>query len=305
MISFFKKPSVVLADKGLGEKEIEASTLYRDAWRRLKKNKLAMLSFCAIILISLMAIFAPLIAPYDPYQQDLMHICEMPSAAHIFGTDSVGRDLFSRIIYGSRVSLLVGIVCEAIAVPIGVILGSIAGYFGGWVDMVISRLMEILSSFPFLLFAICIMFILGTGSILNVFIALGIVGWIGHARIIRGQVMQLKEKEFVEAARASGASDRQIIFKHLIPNCISTIIIVATIDIPSDIIYEATLSFVGMGVQPPEPSWGSIISEARKFIRQNPWYSVWPGIALMILTLAFNTFGDGLRDALDPKLKNL
>ncbi|HIU42807.1 MAG TPA: ABC transporter permease [Candidatus Ventrousia excrementavium] len=293
-----------MEELGLRAGDLQASTLYRDAWNRLKKNKMAIASFFLLVIIALIAVFAPLIAPYDPYTQDLSRINEPPSSDHWFGTDDVGRDLFSRVVYGTRISMLVGVVCEAICVPIGVILGALAGYFGGWVDAVISRIIEIFASFPTILFAIAVMFILGPG-IMNIFIAIGVIGWTGLARMIRGQIMQLKEKEFVEAARASGASNMKIIFRHLIPNCLSTIIVVITLDIPGDIMLESTLSFVGLGVQPPDPSWGSMISEGRKFIRQNVWYSFFPGLAIMLVVLAFNTLGDGVRDALDPKLKNL
>ena len=303
-MAFKTKKARVMEELGLRAGDLQASTLYRDAWNRLKKNKMAIASFFLLVIIALIAVFAPLIAPYDPYTQDLSRINEPPSSDHWFGTDDVGRDLFSRVVYGTRISMLVGVVCEAICVPIGVILGALAGYFGGWVDAVISRIIEIFASFPTLLFAIAVMFILGPG-IMNIFIAIGVIGWTGLARMIRGQIMQLKEKEFVEAARASGASNMKIIFRHLIPNCLSTIIVVITLDIPGDIMLESTLSFVGLGVQPPDPSWGSMISEGRKFIRQNVWYSFFPGLAIMLVVLAFNTLGDGVRDALDPKLKNL
>ena len=299
-----KKNSKLYEDLGIDQKELKTSNIYRDAWRRLRKNKLAMLSLAVIILFVLMAVFAPLIAPYDPYAQDLTQKVAKPSAQHWLGTDKLGRDILSRLIYGARVSLSVGLVCEAIAVPIGVTLGALAGYYGGKVDAVISRIMEILGSFPFIIFAICVMFILGNG-IMNVFIALGVIGWLGHARQIRAQVMQLKEMEYVEAAKASGASDIKIIFKHLLPNCLSTIIVVTTLDIPGDIMYESTLSFIGLGVQPPQARWGSMINEAKGLIRQAPTFSLFPGLAIMILVVAFNTLGDGLRDALDPKLKNL
>ena len=303
-MAFKTKKARVMEELGLRAGDLQASTLYRDAWNRLKKNKMAIASFFLLVIIALIAVFAPLIAPYDPYTQDLSRINEPPSSDHWFGTDDVGRDLFSRVVYGTRISMLVGVVCEAICVPIGVILGALAGYFGGWVDAVISRIIEIFASFPTILFAIAVMFILGPG-IMNIFIAIGVIGWTGLARMIRGQIMQLKEKEFVEAARASGASNMKIIFRHLIPNCLSTIIVVITLDIPGDIMLESTLSFVGLGVQPPDPSWGSMISEGRKFIRQNVWYSFFPGLAIMLFVLAFNTLGDGVRDALDPKLKNL
>ncbi|SKC86158.1 ABC transporter permease [Maledivibacter halophilus] len=283
--------------------EIIYSSFYEDAVKRLKKNKFAMISMYVLIALVLMAIFAPLIAPYDPAEQDVYNIMQKPSSEHIFGTDEFGRDILSRIIYGARISLSVGIIAEAIAITIGVILGSIAGYFGGKADMIISRLIEIFASFPQILFALAIMFVLGPG-IINLFIAIGFVGWTSVARVIRGQIMQLKEKEYVEASIASGGGGMRIIFKHLIPNCLSTIIVIVTLNIPADIMYEASLSFLGLGVQPPTASWGAMINAARAYIRANPHYSIFPGIAIMITVLAFNMLGDGLRDALDPKLKN-
>lgn len=288
---------------GIGD-NLKTTSFYEDAWKRLKKNKISMISLVVIILLGIIAIFAPFIAPYEPEYQDVYNILQAPSRAHLLGTDHLGRDIFSRVIFGARVSLSVGIVAEAIAVTIGVIMGSLAGFYGGIVDTIISRLIEILSSFPFILFAISVMFILGPG-IINVFIAIGIIGWTGLARLIRGQIIQLKEKEYVEAAIASGANDKRIIFKHLIPNCLSTIIVIITLNIPADIMVEATLSYLGLGVQPPTASWGDMINAAKTFIRQNPYYSIFPGLAIMLTVLAFNTLGDGLRDALDPKLKNL
>lgn len=301
---FSRRRYLQLQDLGFTAEDLTSRTLWQDAWKRLKKNKLAIASLVVIGLITLVAVFAPLLAPYDPYATDIYNKLSGPSPEHIMGTDSIGRDVFSRIIYGTRISLLVGVICEAIAVPIGVVLGCIAGYYGGWLDIVISRLIEVLGSFPFIIFALCIMFLIGPG-VLNIFVALGAIGWLGHARQIRAAVIQLKNAEFIEAAKASGATDFQIIFKHLIPNCLSTVIVVATIDIPGDIMYEATLSYIGLGIQPPEPSWGSMIAEAQNYLRQIPTFSIFPGLAIMIVVLAFNTFGDGLRDALDPKLKNL
>lgn len=286
------------------DQKIEYSSFYEDAIRRLKKDKMAMACFYIVIAIIIIAVFAPIFAPYDPAYQDVAHILEPPSKQHLLGTDEFGRDILSRIIYGSRISLSVGVVAEAIAIAIGVIMGALAGYYGGKVDMVISRIIEIFASFPQILFAIAIMFVLGPG-VINVFIAIGFVGWTGLARIIRAQVIQLKEKEYVEASKASGGKSLRIIFKHLIPNCLSTIIVVATMDIPSDIMYEASLSFLGLGVQPPTASWGAMINTARIYMRTNPGYSIYPGIAVIITVLAFNILGDGLRDALDPQLKNL
>jgi peptide/nickel transport system permease protein len=288
--------------KEMGLENLDTTGFLRDAWGRFLKNRLAVFFLCLIALFAFVAVFAPLIAPHDPYAQDVTGRFLPSSKAHPLGTDNFGRDILSRIIYGARVSLSVGIVCEAIAVTIGVLVGVTAGFYGGKTDMVLSRVIEVFASFPFILFAIAVMFVLGRGM-LNIFIAIGVIGWTGHARIIRGQILQLRNREYVEAARAAGASNLRIMIKHLLPNCLSTIIIITTIDIPSDIILEATLSFLGLGVNPPTASWGEMINAARPFIRQVPMFSIWPGIAIMITVLAFNTVGDALRDALDPKLK--
>ena len=281
----------------------DSSSLFKDAWKRFRKSKPAMVSLIVILLLAVIAILAPYIAPCDPYQQDVLNKFASPSAEHWLGTDNYGRDILSRLIYGARVSLSVGVVAEAIAVTIGVIVGVTAGYFGGKVDTVLSRIIEVFASFPFILFAIAVMFILGQG-IINVFIAIGVIGWTGHARLIRSNVLQLRKKEYVEAARAAGAGHKYIMLRHMIPNCLSTIIVITTLDIPSDIMLEATLSFLGLGVAPPTASWGEMISTARTFLRQQPMFSIYPGIAIMITVLAFNTLGDSLRDALDPKMKN-
>ncbi|WP_422486900.1 ABC transporter permease [Gudongella sp. DL1XJH-153] len=301
IFKLFQKKDVFI-EQQLNE-EVVYSSFYGDAIKRLKKNKFAMVSLFILIALILIAIFAPWIAPYDPAEQDMLRIMEPPSGDHLLGTDEFGRDILSRIIYGARISLSVGIVAETIALFIGVVMGSLAGYYGGKVDTVISRLIEIFASFPHILFALTIMFVLGPG-IINLFIAIGFVGWTSVARVIRGQIMQLKEKEYVEASIASGGSGFRIIFKHLIPNCLSTIIVIATLNIPADIMYEASLSFLGLGVQPPTASWGAMIHSARVFMRSAAYYSIFPGIAIMITVLSFNMLGDGLRDALDPKLKN-
>lgn len=283
--------------------DIEYSSYYKDSFKRLKKDKMAM--FCAIIviLLVLIAIFAPMIAPYDPDVQDYASILQSPSKAHLLGTDEYGRDILSRIIYGTRVSLSVGLLAQVLATLIGVTLGALAAYYGGWVDTLISRIMEIFAAFPDLIFAMGIMFVIGPG-IKNIFIALGLLTWVRTARMVRGQILQLKEKEYVEAAKASGATAFHTITKHLIPNCISTVIVLVTLGIPNAIMYEASLSFLGLGIQPPTASWGSMISFAQPYISYLPTYSIFPGIAIMITVIAFNIFGDGLRDALDPKMKN-
>ena len=289
-------------DKKLENNEIEYTSFYADSFRRLRKNKMAMFCLIVILFLIVVAIFAPLIAPYDPSAQDYAAVMQQPSKAHLFGTDEYGRDILSRIIYGSRISLSIGIGAQIIASLVGIALGSIAGYYGGKVDMVISRIMEIFQSFPDLIFAMAIMTFLGKGLV-NLFIALGLLTWVRTARMIRGQVMQLRETEYVEASRVSGANTYWIIMKDLIPNCLSTIIVMITLGIPNAIMYEASLSFLGIGIQPPTPSWGNMISSAQTFITYLPLYSIMPGLAIMVTVIAFNIFGDGLRDALDPKLR--
>ncbi len=287
----------------MGEK-MKFTSFYHDTYLRLKKDPVAVASFIFILILALLAIMAPLVAPYSDDYQDVDNILKGPSATHLLGTDEFGRDILSRIIYGARVSLSVGIIAEFIAVTIGVIIGALAGYYGGKIDMLLSRIIEIFAAFPHILFAIVIMFALGKG-VINVFIAIGLVGWTSVARVIRSQVMQLKENLYVDAAKAAGGKNFTIIRKHLIPNCLSSIIVIITMEIPFCIMYEASLSFLGLGVQPPSASWGEMISTARKFMRAVPGYSIFPGIALVLTVLAFNMLGDSLRDALDPKLKNL
>lgn len=293
----------VLSRQDINEtEEINYSSYFKDSLHRLKKNKAAM--FCAgvIFLLALIAIFAPVLVPYDPMEQDYAAILMGPGKDHLLGTDEFGRDLLSRIIYGTRVSLSVGILAQVIATIIGVTMGSLAAYYGGIVDAIISRTMELFAAFPDLIFAMAIMSVLGPGM-KNIFVALGFLTWVRTARLVRGSVLQLKEKEYVEAARASGATDFEIITKHLIPNCLSTVIVLVTLGIPNAIMYEASLSFLGLGIQLPTPSWGNMISFAQPYITYLPTYSIFPGIAIMITVVAFNLFGDGLRDALDPKMK--
>jgi len=277
-------------------------SLWYDAVRRLKRNKRAMFGFWFIVILVLMATFAPLIAPYDPNDADLSIANQAPSIKHIMGTDRFGRDIFSRVIYGSRVSLKVGIISQSISLLIGIALGSIAGYFRGWVDDVIMWLINVVWAFPALLLVIAITAVLGPG-ITNVYIAIALVSWVGVARIVRGEVMALREREFVEAARAVGASRRRIIFRHILPNCLGPVIVVMTLGFAGAILAEAGLSFLGLGVQPPTPSWGTMINTGRGYIFSSWWMAVFPGIAITLSVIAFNLFGDGLRDALDPRMR--
>ncbi|MDN5332402.1 MAG: peptide/nickel transport system permease protein [Tepidanaerobacteraceae bacterium] len=294
-------------DKTLHSK---STSLWGDAWRRLKKNRPAVAGLVVIIFLIIVAVMAPAISPADPIKTDLPNRLKPPGApsaickngVYILGSDEFGRDILSRVIYGTRISLSVGIISQAIVTVIGVTMGALAGYYGGMMDMLVMRTADILFAFPELLFYIGVMFALGP-SIYNIFIALALIGWAGVARLVRSQVLYLREMEYVEAARAQGLSDARIILRHILPNCMGPIIVSVTMGIPGAILSEATLSFLGLGVQPPTPSWGNMIYAARAYMLSNPWYSVWPGIAIMVTVFAFNLLGDGLRDALDPRLK--
>jgi len=291
----------ILEDAGM-EKKYSRSSLYKDAWRRLKKNKLAMIGLGIIIFLIIIAIFAPLVSPYNPIGRVKEESSLSPSMAHLFGTDLLGRDIFSRVIYGSRISLEVGVVAVGISVTIGLFFGAIAGYFGNVPDVLIMRVADIFFAFPYILGAIAIMTILGPG-IMNIFIAIGILGWASFARIFRGSILSIKNKEYIEAARALGASNFRIIIKHIFPNAFAPIIVYATMNVGSAILVEAALSFLGLGVQPPTPAWGKMLSESLNYIDIAPWMMLFPGIAIVITVLGFVLLGDGLRDAFDPRLK--
>lgn len=286
------------------------ATLWADAWRRLKRNRAAMVGLAGIIVIVIIAIFAPLLAPANPYVQDLSQPLRLPGApatitktgTYILGSDKLGRDILSRLVYGARLSLAVGIFAEIVSVSLGVSIGLIAGYYGKWVDELIGRLADIMFAFPDLLLVIGIVFAFGP-NIFNVFLAIGIVGWAGMSRLVRSQVLAVKESEYVTAARAQGLSDWRIILRHVLPNCLGPVIVSVTMGIPGAIMAEAGLSFLGLGAPPPAASWGSMIYDARSYLRIDPLFSVWPGLAIMFAVFAFNLFGDGLRDALDPRLK--
>ena len=280
-----------------------AQSYWAVSWNIFKKNKLGMFCLLIVILLVLIAIFAPLLSPYDPYAQELSNRYQAPGGAHLFGTDEFGRDLLSRMLYGCRISLSVGVVSQAIALVIGFLAGVSAGYFGGWVDSVISFIIQVFSSFPFLLFAIVVMFVLGPGLI-NLYVALGLLMWTGTARLVRGDVMRLKGSEYIQSCILSGGSSWRVIMKHLLPNCVSTRIVTSTLGIPNAILSEASLSFLGLGVQPPMASWGQMISAARSVIQSSTYYSVIPGVAIIITVMAFNLLGDALRDALDPKMRS-
>ena len=273
--------------------------------RMCRQNHLAAFSAAVIVIIILLAIFAPVIAPYGEAQQDLTARLQGPSAAHIFGTDELGRDVFSRILYGSRVSLVVGIFPAIISLFIGIVLGLISGYFRGWIDYVIMRFADIMLSFPSLLLTMVIMYTLGRlgNSIVCIFIALSLVGWASVSRVVRSHTLSLKETEYVEAARSIGVSNWKIMFRHILTNCVPSLIVLYTLSVPSSILSESTLSFLGIGVQPPAASWGLMVNQSKQFLFTQPWLALAPSLAIMIIVLAFNFLGDGLRDVLDPYMQ--
>lgn len=274
----------------------------QDAWMRLKKNRAAMAGLSIIIFISLLAILGPLLSPYSYSDQSLTDANQPPSASHWFGTDNLGRDLATRVCYGARISLSIGIVASLINLGIGVLYGGISGYFGGRIDSVMMRIVDILYGIPLLLYVILLMVVLKPG-LLNVFIALGLVYWLRMARIVRVQVLSLKQLEYILAARVLGASHQRLIFGHLIPNSLGPIIVTLTLSIPEAIFIEAFLSFIGLGVSAPMASWGVLASEGVVTLRSYPFQLLSPAVAISLTMLGFNFFGDGLRDALDPRMR--
>lgn len=271
--------------------------------RSLKRNKMAMAGLVILILLILTAIFADFIAPYGYEAQNLQEAYQSPSMKHFFGTDEFGRDIFSRIIYGSRISLIIGFVSVGIALVIGFLIGAVAGFYGGGIDNVLMRFMDILLAIPQTLLAIAIVASLGTGMS-KLMVAVGLAAIPSYARIVRASVMTIRGEEFIEAARASGTSDRKIILKHIVPNCLAPVIVQVTLGIANAIMSAAALSFIGIGIQPPVPEWGAMLSGGRDYIRGYAYMTMFPGIAIIITVLSLNLLGDGLRDALDPKLKN-
>ena len=275
---------------------------WQDAWIRFKKDKVAMAGLCVIIFLVLIAIFGPMLLSISYADQDLAQVNQGPSAAHWFGTDNLGRDLFIRVLYGARISLSIGIVASLLNFVIGVTYGGIAGFAGGKVDRIMMNIVAVLYSVPMLLYVILLMVVLKPGLI-NIFIALGIAYWLPMARIVRGQILAMKEQEFVLAARTIGASKRRILQKHLIPNAIGAIVVTLSLSIPDAIFTEAFLSFIGLGVSAPMASWGVLASEGVTSLKAYPFQLFFPAVAISVTMLAFNFLSDGLRDVLDPKMR--
>lgn len=274
----------------------------RSIMRSLMRSPLAMFGLTVVLLLLFCAVFADVIAPYPYAKQNLMNAYESPTAEHIFGTDEFGRDIFSRVIYGARISLFVGFIAVGIALFFGGSLGAIAGYYGGKLDNVIMRAMDVLLSIPSTVLAISIAAALGPG-LFNLMVAVGISATPQYARVMRGSVLSVRNQEYVEAARSVGSSDARIIIGHIIPNCMAPVIVQSTLGVASAILSAAALSFIGLGIQPPTPEWGAMLSGARGYIRDYSYMTLFPGLAIMVTIMGLNFLGDGLRDALDPKLK--
>jgi peptide/nickel transport system permease protein len=274
-------------------------------WSRFKRHRLAMIGLAILVVLAALSVFAPWLTKYSPTAVDLSAYRLGPSREHWLGTDTAGRDVFSRLLYAGRVSLAVGIVAVAIYTSIGVVLGVLAGYYGGWIDSTIMRLCDVVLSFPTLIIIITIASVLGP-SIYNLMLAIGLLGWPPIARLLRGQMLSLRSTEFVVGARAVGCSDRRLIFRHLLPNAMAPVLVAATFGIAYAILIEAGLSFLGLGVQPPTPSWGNMLTDAQSLtvLESMPWLWLPPGLMIALSVLSINFIGDGLRDALDPYLSN-
>ena len=286
------EPSIQDLEKG--------TSLWADAWIRLKKNKLALFGLGVICTLIVLCLLTPWIAPYGYEEQNLELGATPPSAAHWLGTDIFGRDLLTRILYGGRVSLMVGFIATAVALLIGVLWGTVAGYLGGRTDVVMMRIVDILYALPFIIFIILLMVVFGR-SMLLLFLAIGAVEWLTMARIVRGQVLGIRRQEYIEAALSMGLSTWTILRRHVIPNTLGPVIVYSTLTIPQVMLLEAFLSFLGLGIQPPQSSWGLLISYGAETMEDYPWLLLYPGLALSITLFALNFLGDGLRDALDPR----
>jgi peptide/nickel transport system permease protein len=277
-----------------------ATLTVQQSYYHLRRNKLAFIGGMLVLSVFVVALFAPWISPHDPSQIDIKNILVGPSSQHLFGTDDLGRDVMSRMIYGARVSLEVGFVAIGIATLIGILLGAVSGYYGGYIDSAIMRAVDIMLSIPTIFLVLAVIAILEP-SIINIMVVIGLTSWMEPARLVRAEFISIKEREFVTAARALGASDGRIIFKHILPNGLSPILVSATMGIGGAVLVESALSFLGLGVQPPTPSWGSLLSSGKDNIEIAWWLSAFPGLAILITVLGYNLLGEGIRDALDPR----
>lgn len=292
-----QNPTLALA------KEPKRRSEFSQAWSRFRTNQAAVAGLVFIVAVCLMAIFADVLIPYDPTFSFPGMRGGAPTLEHPLGYDHIGRDLLSRVIYGSRVALMVGLVATVVSVTIGVLVGAIAGFFGGWVDSVLSRIVDTLMAFPLLALLIVLSAVLGP-SLTTTIIVIGVTTWARFARVVRADVMSLKETDFITAARAIGVRDGRIIWRHIVPNVLGPVVVLASLGVGGVIILESALSFLGLGIQPPTPSWGGTLADGRALIRQYPHITTFPGLMIFVTVLAFNLLGDGVRDALDPKSRN-
>jgi peptide/nickel transport system permease protein len=274
----------------------------REFWARLKRNRMAMTGLALVLGLFVISVCAPWLAPYDPLSINLQEVLMPPSPAHYLGTDTLGRDVLSRIIYGSRVSLKVGFVAVGLATLIGLCIGALAGYYGGWVDSALMRLVDLMLCFPAFFLILAVIAVLEP-SIWNIMAVIGLTGWMGVARLVRAEFLSLREREFVTAARALGAGDTRLIIRHMLPNALAPVMVSATLGVAGAILTESALSFLGLGVQPPTPSWGNILTAGKDNIEIAWWLSVFPGLAILITVMSYNLLGEGIREAIDPRLK--
>jgi len=291
-----------MGEKAVPKSSGEQEKLRHLFWKRFRKNGLALVGALIVIFLFIIALMAPVISPYDPGQINIKRVLQEPTAEHIFGTDSLGRDVLSRMIWGSRISLLVGFVAVGIATLIGIFLGALAGYYGRWVDNLIMRFVDIMLCFPTFFLILAVIALLEP-NIWNIMIIIGITGWMGVARLVRAEFLSLKERDFTVAEKALGAKDFRIIFRHILPNAMAPILVSATLGVAGAILTESALSFLGIGVQPPTPSWGNILTAGKDNIEIAWWLSLYPGLAILITVLGYNLLGEGIRDAIDPRLK--
>ena len=272
-------------------------------WSRLRRNRMAVAGLVLVMGLFAVALLAPWLAPYDPNFIDLKQVLMPPSPAHLLGTDTLGRDVLSRVIFGARISLLVGFVAVGIATLIGVLVGALAGYYGGAMDALLMRLVDLMLCFPTLFLILAVIAVLGP-SIWNIMVVIGVTGWMGVARLVRAEFLSLREREFVMAARALGASDARLIWRHLLPNALTPVMVSATLGVAGAILTESALSFLGLGVQPPTPSWGNILTMGKDNIEIAWWLSVFPGLAILVTVMSYNLLGEGIREAVDPRLRD-
>jgi peptide/nickel transport system permease protein len=298
------QPVIAMAEDIDITAEVELDdSLFSDIVYSFRHNRLALMGVIIVLSLILVAVFAPWVAPHDPYRVILDNQLQAPSWTYWLGTDKFGRDLLARIIYGTRISLMVGLIPSFISMVIGTFMGIVSGYYGGKTDFAIMRLADVMIAFPSLLLAMVVMYTLGA-TLVNIFVALSVVGWAGIARVVRSQTLSLKAKEFIEAAKANGVRKHVIMLRHIFPNVLPTLIVLFSLGIPEAIMWEATLSFLGVGAQPPTPSWGLLVSNGKAYLFSAPWVAITPGVAILVTVLAFNFMGDGLRDALDPYMKD-